>query len=181
MGEAGVGKDTLLNVLLKNNEVLHSIVSSTTRPMREGEINGVTYHFLSNEEFSNQVLNGDILEAVIFNNWCYGTTLSSLRLDKINIGIFSPFGIISLCENKEINVFPYYIKASPKTRLLRQLNRENDPNVEEIIRRYSTDLKDFSDFDFDYCELKNENLEDLKYAQNTIEQNIAKIIDAGQF
>lgn len=44
----------------------------------------------------------------------------------------------------------FYITASDKTRLLRQLNREGDPDVEEIIRRYSTDKKDFVGVDEDF-------------------------------
>ena len=44
----------------------------------------------------------------------------------------------------------FYITATDKTRMLRQLNREGDPNVDEIIRRYKTDKEDFIDVDDDF-------------------------------
>ena len=47
----------------------------------------------------------------------------------------------------------YYVTAKDKTRLLRQLNREENPNVDEIIRRYKTDKEDFCDLDFHYNEI----------------------------
>ena len=50
---------------------------------------------------------------------------------------------------------PIYIKTLPKIRLLRQLQRENNPNCDEIIRRYSTDQKDFSNIPFTYYIIEN--------------------------
>ena len=68
----------------------------------------------------------------------------------------------------DLDVTVYKIVCSDKTRLLRQLNREQYPNVDEIIRRYKTDKKDFFDLEFYYTEVKNEDKEDLDLATNTI-------------
>ena len=102
-----------------------------------------------------------MLESSCFNGWYYGTSYDSLKQDKINIGVFNPEGIYSLLKYPDIELIVYYITASPKLRLLRQLNRENNPNVDEIIRRYSTDEQDFEHIDFHYIVLKNENNNDL--------------------
>lgn len=58
------------------------------------------------------------------------------------------------------------MRAGAKTRLLRQLNRQDNPDVDEIVRRYGTDKKDFSAIDFDKLVLQNEHttLEEL-YSQ----------------
>lgn len=55
MGKAGSGKDTFLRALLQEPEFKDAapIVSCTTRPMRENEQNGIDYHFLTNEQFTN--------------------------------------------------------------------------------------------------------------------------------
>jgi hypothetical protein len=64
--------------------------------------------------------------------------------------------------NPQVEVTVFYAQANGKVRLIRQLNREHNPNVNEIIRRYSTDEKDFSNLDFDYTVLRNEYWEDIQ-------------------
>lgn len=144
-GKAGSGKDTVLHELMKVGAVynFNEIISCTTRPPREGEIDHVNYHFLTNEEFTQQVLNGNMLEATEFNNWFYGTPLLSLDPNKINIGVFNIAGLEALIEDSRLEVFPIEVWASDKERILRQLNREEKPNVEEICRRFFADQKDF--------------------------------------
>ena len=114
------------------------------------------------------MLNNEMLEATMFNNWFYGTTYESLRSDCINIGVFNPAGVEALMLHKDIEVQVYYVRATDKVRLLRQLNREEDPDVQEIIRRYKADEIDFADLDFDYIELDNNTLEDLDTAVKKI-------------
>ena len=139
-GKAGAGKDTLLRRIMQLYPgKYHEIVSCTTRPPREGEVDGMDYFFFSVEEFTEEILNGNMLEATEFNGWHYGTLLSSLYLKKVNIGVFNPAGIASLLENSDIDLQVYELEASPKTRLIRQLNRESNPDVGEILRRYYTD------------------------------------------
>lgn len=169
IGKAGAGKDTVMkHVLTKCDYKWHEIVSCTTRPPREGEANGVNYFYLTGEQFADKMLNNEMLEATMFNNWFYGTTYESLRSDCINIGVFNPAGVEALMLHKDIEVQVYYVRATDKVRLLRQLNREEDPDVQEIIRRYKTDEIDFADLDFDYIELDNNTLEDLDTAVKKI-------------
>ena len=162
IGKAGSGKDTILHQIIAANSQVHEIVSCTTRPRREGEVEGINYFYLTPEQFGDKVLHDEMLEATCFNDWFYGTSYDSLRSDIINIGVFNPTGIDSLLAHPDVEVTTYYIQASPKTRLLRQLNRENNPNVDEIIRRYSADEIDFADLDFEYIPLQNETEEDLQ-------------------
>ena len=60
--------------------------------------------------------------------------------------------------DNRLNIIPIYIDASNKTRLLRQLNREKEPDCSEICRRFFTDEKDFQEenFDFKYKIYNNE-------------------------
>ena len=163
IGEAGTGKDTLMRKVLKQDPSLHEIISCTTRPPREGEKNGKNYYFLDNEEFTKKFLSNEMLEATIFNNWCYGTSIDALDPNKVNIGVFNPAGIEALMTHSNVYVVAYYVRASAKNRLLRQLNREKNPDVDEIIRRYSTDNVDFSDLQFHYNEIENNNRHDLEH------------------
>lgn len=173
-GKAGSGKDTVLRALVnKFPDRYNEIVSCTTRPPREGEQEGVNYHFLTVEQFTEKVLNGDMLEATEFNNWYYGTALSSLSTEKINVGVFNPEGIRCLMEDNFVDLIAYYVQVGDKERLIRQLIREVDPDVKEIIRRFSADEKDFEDLeDIDYQVIINQDKNDMFRAVGLI---------AGQF
>ena len=166
MGKAGSGKDTLMQkVLAAYPDRFNEIISCTTRPAREHEINGKNYYFLTIEEFTKRLLQGDLLEATEFNDWHYGTLFSTLAQDKPNIGVFNPEGVFNLIDNPSIDLEVWYIQASDKDRLLRQLNREVSPNVAEIIRRYKADEEDFAEEeleDLDYTIFYNNDAEDIK-------------------
>jgi guanylate kinase len=53
VGKAGAGKDTILRYLCDHYDV-NEVISCTTRPPREGEVDGVNYHFLSESEFAER-------------------------------------------------------------------------------------------------------------------------------
>ena len=164
VGKSGAGKDTILKELCKNSS-FHKIITSTTRPKRDYEKQDIDYHFLTIENFSQKVLNGDMIEATSFNNnWFYGTDINDLREDKINVGVFNPAGIECIIEDNRLDLVIIYVTASEKTRLLRNLNREENPNCHEICRRFLADEKDFSyieSLDNIYI-YQNENKNDLQ-------------------
>lgn len=172
IGKAGAGKDAIQQATCKAHpEIFHSIVSCTTRPPREGEIDGVAYHFLSINDFTRKVLNGDMLEATEFRDWFYGTSIEALDPNKINLGVFNPAGVTALLEAPNINLTVIYIDALDKERLMRYLDREDDPDCAEMCRRYLADEKDFADLDFDYYTYVNLNgcCIDLMHAGPAIE------------
>ena len=151
MGEAGSGKDTIMQKVLRHCEgKLHEIVSCTSRPPREGEKDGVNYHFLDKESFIKKIDSNDMIEYTYFNNWFYGTDYDSLDPNKINIGVFNPEGIRKLRNRHDIDLKIFWIQATPKNRMIRQLEREEDPDVYEIVRRFNADTKDFSKIDFPF-------------------------------
>lgn len=184
VGKAGSGKDTIASILSKNRPEWNMIVSCTTRPMREGEQEGVNYHYLTNEEFAAKVLNGDMLEVTYFNNWHYGTAKTSLK-DGVNIGVFNPEGFDCLRETQlydnEITVVGFYVDVEDKLRMIRQLNRESDPDVEEICRRFFADLEDFEEIVADPVAyglrpVDNNNLSELKAATAYIQQVVDNLV-----
>ena len=167
-GKAGSGKDTIMHEAIRFNPNLNEIISCTTRPPREGEVEGKNYYFLSEYDFLNKVKDGEMLEWTNFNNWFYGTALFSCDPNKINIGVFSPKAIRTLLLRKDCNLFVVWVRTSDKERLLRQLNREDNPDVKEIVRRATTDYEDFDSINFKYFEIKNETTKDLLMAPKAI-------------
>lgn len=149
-GEAGSGKSfQLKKALTEYSEAFHCVITATTRPMRSGEVNGKDYFFLTEEEFFNT----EMIETCRFNDWYYGTPASSLSKNKINLLVMNPSGIMSLSKKtNEYDIKIIRLKVDDKTRLFRQLNREENPNIDEIVRRWKTDKDDFTVFDEKYKE-----------------------------
>lgn len=175
IGESGSGKDTLLKKLISEagpapTSIFHSLISCTTRPKRNYEKEGVDYYFLDNEEFAQKVLNNEFLEVSEFNKWFYGTLKSELKEDKINIAVLNPEGVESLLLHKDIQLVVIYLEVSGKTRLIRQLQREENPDIPEIYRRYLADDEDFYNLPFPYEAYKNENKNDFEIAWRSILQ-----------
>lgn len=72
-GPSGVGKGTLVRALLARHPELYVSVSATTRAPRPGEIDGVSYHFVSRTGFERMIANGELLEWAEFAGNLYGT------------------------------------------------------------------------------------------------------------
>lgn len=153
VGPSGCGKDTILKVLLKKynkTKKFHPIVSYTTRPMREGEKDGINYHYTDNDTMISFFNENTIVEMAEFNDWFYGTTYDCYDAEKINIGVFDPTRLDILLSNPDIEVKIFYIKTKDNIRLIRQLGREEDPDIDEILRRYKTDQADFYGIEGEY-------------------------------
>ena len=77
-GPSGAGKSTLINYLLQNFDCAGLTVSHTTRAPREGETDGINYHFVTKEKFLNMVANDEFVEHVeCFGNY-YGTSKKAI-------------------------------------------------------------------------------------------------------
>jgi guanylate kinase len=72
-GPSGVGKGTLIRELLQRVPDLELSVSATTRPPREGEVDGRDYHFLTSDEFDRRIDEEDFLEFATYSGNLYGT------------------------------------------------------------------------------------------------------------
>jgi guanylate kinase len=75
---SGGGKTTIAKNLLQARDDLGYSVSATTRPRRDGERDGVDYHFLSREEFLRRVEAGEFLEWATYAGNLYGTLRSEI-------------------------------------------------------------------------------------------------------
>ena len=147
-GKSASGKDTLLQGMAEiMGDKANTLISHTTRPPREGEVNGVNYHFITEDEFLHKIWHNEMLETAKYRNWWYGTAIDALAEDKINIGVFNRKGLESLKNYKgDLDIYVVYMMASDKMRLLRSLNREEEPDVAEIVRRYQADEEEWNGY-----------------------------------
>jgi len=72
-GPSGVGKDTILDIVLKKDTSIKKSVSLTTREKRENEFDGKDYHFISFSDFEEMINNGEVLEFAQYGDNLYGT------------------------------------------------------------------------------------------------------------
>ena len=165
IGEAGSGKDSLVErILAEHYQMFHKIIPCTTRLKRENETEGKEYHFLTQKEFQNYASAHQILDQTFFKNQYYGSRLQDYSSNKVNIGVFNPAGLKQIYQTAslDLDVTIYQLDVKSKIRILRQLNREENPDVDEIARRHLADKEDFQNIGFNTVKLSNETYEDLQ-------------------
>lgn len=72
-GPSGVGKDTVLEIVLNKDKTLQKSVSCTTREIRENEVDGKDYYFISVPDFQQMIENNEVLEYAKYGKNLYGT------------------------------------------------------------------------------------------------------------
>ena len=78
-GPSGAGKSSLINKISDDIGDYYFSISTTTRPMRNGEVEGIDYHFVSEEEFQKDIEDDNFLEYALVHGNYYGTSLKPVR------------------------------------------------------------------------------------------------------
>jgi guanylate kinase len=78
-GPSGAGKSTLLKKIIDDIGSCYFSISTTTRPIREGEVDGVDYHFVSLKEFQEDIENDMFLEYANVHGNYYGTSMKAVK------------------------------------------------------------------------------------------------------
>lgn len=154
-GKSGTGKDYLWNYInTYASDRFNCVKSVTSRPARrEGDDDHV---YTSLGVFTDHP--ESFLITSWYNGWYYGVRLADLDSEKPNVIIASPADVEAL-EKKDIELYVYQLHASDRQRLLRSINRMDEVDMHEIMRRYYADEQDFANFNLDrkYPIYVNEN------------------------
>ena len=167
MGKSGSGKDTLYNLIRHVMQELKPIVMYTDRPKREGEIDGETYHFVSTLP-NHPIIEKRNYETVSGPKWYATLDDGQIEEGSTYIAIGTPISYYKLTEyltNKgsNIKVWPILLDIDDKERLRRCYEREckeENPDFEELIRRFLSDEDDFTNFikSGNYHRINNDNV-----------------------
>lgn len=175
MGKSSTGKDTLFKMLMEDQELsVKTLVPYTTRPMREGERDGVEYHFCDEARLKALEESGRIIELRAYDTvhglWKYFTVDDDqVDLEKYSyllIGTLESYLKIRDYYGKD-RVIPIYIEVEDGLRLQRAVERERKesmPRYEELCRRFLADAVDFSE----------EKLSDAGIGKRFINQNLSE-------
>ena len=155
MGKSASGKDTIYKKLLEYFPELKTVTLYTTRPMREGETEGVEYHFIREEQLEAMKSEGRVIEMrtyqTMYGPWSYATVEDG-QID-LSQGSYMMIGTLESYENirtyfGENGAVPIYIEVEDGERLIRAVNREKQqkkPKYTELCRRFLADETDFSE------------------------------------
>ena len=144
VGKGGSGKDHARKIL--EDRGFRYCVSHTTRPPREGEVNGEDYHFISIDSAAHHYIpKGLFYEFVMFNSWLYGTTIE--EFEKSNLFIMTPSGVAKLLPGDRKDSLIVYLDIDEETRRSRLSGRRDADIVERRLRADDMDFENFTDFD----------------------------------
>lgn len=145
MGKTCSGKDTIRDILAMKYG-FHPIVTYTTRPIRKGEINGVSYHYITTDEFLHKINNNFFIEWKSYdvngNTWHYGTSVESItEANEKSVLILTPDGVRAL-KKQNISVTVVYVYSNLATIRSRLTKRkDNNDSIERRIQKDQIDFK----------------------------------------
>ena len=155
MGKSSSGKDTVYKKLKEQYKEFRLIVPYTTRPIREGEKDGVEYYFVDPEQFRAMKEDGKVIESRSYNTKCGIWTYFTADDGQIDLsaadyrlsGTLVSYQALREYFGEEA-IVPVYLEVEDGLRLARALERERrqeKPKYAEMCRRFLADEEDFSE------------------------------------
>lgn len=180
MGKSASGKDTIYKMLKQRYPELRTVVIYTTRPIRDGEREGVEYHFTDEAGLSvfrqrNQVIEERTYQTV-YGPWTY-FTVDDGQFD-LEHGCYLMIGTLESYEKMRAYfgqrvMVPIYINVENGLRLQRALDREKmqqEPKYKELCRRFLADEDDFSEENMLRCGIEK------RYENRDLEACVEEIV-----
>ncbi len=168
---AWVGKNTLWNLIrpLCEDFIEESISTTTRKPIRDWEINGVDYYFIGKSEFEEKIHGKEFLEYAIVHTFYYGSTKSELErintLWKSPIYIIEPQGMTHLkplLEDEGYEVTTIFLLPPSLEEMKRRLHNRGSENEEQFQIRLATAMTEFEQQEFYDIRIVNDDLEKTK-------------------
>jgi len=154
-GPSGAGKSSLINKIFDDLGDCYFSISTTTRPIRVGEEEGVNYHFVSEEEFKKDIENDLFLEYAVVHGNYYGTSIKPVKeaLSKGKLVLFDIDVQGNTAVNNRLGDITTSVFITPPTlsELKRRLeNRSTDSEevVERRVKMAKREIQRISEYDY---------------------------------
>lgn len=176
-GPSGAGKGTICKELIKRDPTIVVSVSATTRPPRNGEVDGLSYHFMNREEFVELIDNNGFLEhACVYDNF-YGTP-KKFVIDKITNGEnvlleIDIQGALQVKNKYPEGIFVFILPPSMSTLKDRIVGRgsETPESLEKRLSSAYTEIEQIRNYDYFIVNDTVETATDILQAVITAEKN----------
>ena len=153
VGPSASGKTEVANILI-NKYQMKRMVTYTTRAIRIGEIDGISYNFVSVDEFIKLKEANEFVESVCYNGNWYGTRRKDVADDKIVI--LEPNGFRAFYQEMPNDIVSFYLETSEVERINRMIYRQD--KEEDIKKRIENDREIFKNItNIDYCIANEKN------------------------
>ena len=174
---SGAGKTSLVNALLKTDKRLVASISHTTRPKREGEKEGIHYHFTNRADFLAMKSASAFLEHACVFGHLYGTSLRGVKVNLTNgldVILEIDWQGARKVREKEPATTSIFILPPSRRALIERLQKRGEDSLDEIERRTSLAVEEISHFDeFDFV-LVNDNFDQAVSELTNIIHSIRK-------
>jgi guanylate kinase len=159
-GPSGAGKGTVLREVVKKDDNIVVSVSSTTRKPREGEVDGVNYHFLTKQQFEEKIKNNELLEYVKYVDNYYGTTWQTVNeMLKKGKDVVLEIEVIGANKVKMLHPECLMLFVAPPSidELYERLINRGSEDKESLQKRIATALDEFGFINkYDYVILNDD-------------------------
>ena len=152
-GPSGTGKDTVVASLLKKHPEIQHTVSATTRTPREGEKDGINYHFMTVADFEDHLAHDQIVEHTKYCQNYYGTLRSEIE-GRMALGIpvilvieVEGAGNIKKMYPGATTIFVLPPDMEELERRLRNRGTENEETIQRRLKRAETEIARSADYD----------------------------------
>jgi len=180
MGKSASGKDTIYKRLLDEFPRLKTVTLYTTRPIRDGERDGVEYYFVDRKKLDELRSENKVIEErtyqTVHGPWSYFTVddgqFDLEREDYLMIGTLESYGRMQEYFGRDM-LIPIYIFVDDGVRLERALEREKmqkTPKYQELCRRFLADDEDFKKENRVQCGIT------MEYENRELEQCLDQIV-----
>jgi guanylate kinase len=143
VGKSGSGKDYLKKKFTDRG--FTTDVSYTNRHKRTGEVENISYHFISTEEFENMIQSGLMYQHDFFNGYYYGTSVQSFKNN--NVFIMTPNGVSAIKPEDRKNCVVIFVDINYDIRLNRLMKRADHSKSVERLQSDEEQFKNFLDYD----------------------------------
>lgn len=138
-GASASGKTEVAKMLASKYGIV-KVITTTTRPMRVGEVNGRDYFFVSKDQFEEMIRNDEFVEFTIYNGNYYGSTKSQIGPNKCIV--IDPQGLKSYSELDNKEIITFFLNAEENTRLYRMIQRGD--SQDDAYKRIKNDKHVFN-------------------------------------
>ncbi|MCB9419550.1 MAG: guanylate kinase [Ardenticatenaceae bacterium] len=184
-GPSGVGKDTIARAVIDERpDSFYFVVTATTRPPRAGEVHGVDYYFVSNDEFARMIDENELLEyAVVYNDFKgipkqhIREALASGKDVIMRVDVQGAATIRKLIPNA-IHVF---LTTESEEELVTRLTKRKSETPEDLNLRIATarqEMKRIQEFDYWVVNRASQHEEAVQHILSIIDAAHCRVVQA---
>ena len=176
-GSSGVGKNTIITEMQKTNDKLVLMPTYTTRDMREGEVSGNPFFYITKAEFQEKIKNDELIEHELIHGNFYGS--SHVLFDKYLKGgniIIKDIGVegaqnLSLKLADKTQILKIFLTVDSKNELKKRLKGRGEKQIKLRLKRFKYEQQQMNKFDYIIFNMDMQNTVEIIETISNLQQN----------